>query len=66
MIQVKEKKRGRCGPISSSDGRIPSAQYEGYHFCWNIACRLDGIGDAAGLVPFDLALDILDLLQFVA
>lgn len=34
--------------------------------CWNIVCRLDGIGDAAGLVPFDLALDILDLLQLVA
>lgn len=34
--------------------------------CCNDVYCLDGIGDTAGLVPFDLALDVLDLLQLVA
>lgn len=34
--------------------------------CWYATCRLDGIGDTPSLVPFDFAVEILDLLQLVA
>jgi hypothetical protein len=44
---------------------IPATKNQG-QICCNDAYRLDGIGDAAGLVPFDLALDVLDLLQLIA